>query len=101
MTTSPFFADRIRNITVTGSLVRIEFGVASLPTQADSKPELVAGTTLVLPLDGLVASMGMLEAILKKLVADGMLEVQAPATATSPDPGAEKADMPQRRSATK
>ncbi len=99
MTPSLLFADRIRNIAVTGSLIRIEVGVASLPTPTDAKAELVACHTLALPLDALVASMGMLEAMLKQLVADVVLKVQAPATV--PVPGAEKADTPRRRPATK
>ena len=68
MTTTPLFADRLRNIAVTGPLVRREFGVVSVPTTEGGKPELVAGSALVMPLEGLVASMGMREAMLKKLV---------------------------------
>lgn len=91
MTVSPLFADRIRNISITGPLIRIEFGVASLPATEGGKPELVAGPTLVLPLEGLVASMGMLDALMKKLLADGVLKHQtsasdtvSPASAVSP-----------------
>jgi hypothetical protein len=101
MTTSPRFADRIVNIAVTGPLVRLELGVMQPPMAEGQKPQLVPTEALVMPLEGLVASMGMLEALIKKLVADGVLRVQAPASATAPDPGAEKADTPPRQPATR
>ncbi|MBI5109552.1 MAG: hypothetical protein HZA62_12475 [Rhodocyclales bacterium] len=70
------FADRITNIAVTGPLVRIELGVVVPPTREGDKPGLIPAQTLVMPLEGFVASLGMIEAIVKKLVADGVLKAR-------------------------
>jgi hypothetical protein len=83
MTTSPRFADRIVNLTVTGPLARLELGVMQPPLADGQKPQLVPTETLIMPLEGLVASMSMLDALMKKLVADGMLK---PHAATPPLP---------------
>ena len=79
MSNSHLFADRIRNIAVTGPLVRIELGSLELPKAEGQQPQLIPTETLVMPLDGFVASFGMLEAMMKKLLADGVLKQQAPA----------------------
>lgn len=76
MSASPIFADRIVNIAVTGSLVRVEFGVMNPPTKKDEKPYLVPAQMVVMPLDGFVASRGAIEAIFKQLVKDGVVKMQ-------------------------
>ena len=75
MPNSPhLFADRLVNIAVTGPLVRIELGAMQLPTAEDQKPQLLTTQTVVMPLDGFVASFGMMESVIKRLMADGVLK---------------------------
>ena len=76
--TSVLFADRLLNIAVTGPLVRLQWGVMKPPQTEGDAPVLQPSQTLVLPLDGLLASMGMLEGLLKQLVKQGVLKPQAP-----------------------
>jgi len=78
---SVFFADRLLNIAVSGPLVRLQWGVMDFPQAEGEKPGLQASQTLVLPLDGLLASMGMLEGLVKQLVKDGVLKAQEPEAA--------------------
>lgn len=68
------FADRISNISVTGPLVRIEFCTLAPPASEGGKPQVLPGQTVVMPLDGFAASVGMLDAMVKKLIADGVLK---------------------------
>ncbi len=71
---SPIFADRIVNLAVTGPLVRLELGTLQAPRNKHEKPQLVPSGTLVMPLDGFAASVGMMDAMLKQLVKDGVLK---------------------------
>ena len=73
---SHIFTDRLFNIAVTGSLVRIELGAMQLPTAKGQKPQLAPTQTLVMPLDGFVASLGMMESVMKQLVKDGVIKLQ-------------------------
>jgi hypothetical protein len=73
---SHLFTDRLFNIAVTGSLVRIELGAIQLPATKEQKPQLVPTQTLVIPLDGFVASFGMMESVMKQLVKDGVIKLQ-------------------------
>ena len=73
---SHLFADRLFNIAVTGTLVRIELGAMRLPTAEGQKPQLLQTQTLVMPLDGFVVSFGMMESVIKRLVADGVIKTQ-------------------------
>lgn len=72
------FADRILNVAVTGPLVRVELGAFQSPQAEGEKPQLVPGQTLVMPLDGFVASMQMADRLLQQLVKDGVIKVQKP-----------------------
>lgn len=71
------FADRLVNIAVTGPLVRIELGAMQLPIAEGQKPQLLPTQTLVMPLDGFVQSFAMMESVIKRLVADGILKQNA------------------------
>ena len=71
---SHLFADRLFSIVITGPLVRIELGTLQLPTAEGQKPQLVASQTLVMPLEGFVQSFGMMDGIVKRLVADGVIK---------------------------
>lgn len=80
------FADTILNIAVTGPLVRIDLGTVSAVQGQNGQQELRATPTqqLVMPLDGFVRAFGLQEGVIKKLIADGVLQPQpqaAPADA--------------------
>jgi hypothetical protein len=68
------FADRIVNVVVTGSLIRLELAALAAPPGEGEKSALLATQILVMPLEGFLASFGMLEAVVKKMVADGVLK---------------------------
>lgn len=77
MPNSPhLFADRIVNLSITGPLVRIELGILQLPTAEGQKTQLVPSQTLVMPLEGFVQSFGVMEGVVKRLVADGVIKTQ-------------------------
>ena len=89
MHSSTIFADRITNIAVTGAVVRIEFGTLTLPPAEGATPTLTPNQTLVMPLDGFLASFGMLESVVKKMIADGVVKPRPqaePAIAAKPAP---------------
>lgn len=77
---SVLFADRLMNVAVSGPLVRLQWGAMDFPQAEGEKPALQASHTLVLPLDGLLASMGMIEGLVKQLVKDGVLQQKTNAT---------------------
>jgi hypothetical protein len=68
------FADRIVNIAVTGPMIRIELGTLVLPAGEGATQKLAPSQTLVMPLDGFLVSFGMLESVVRKLVADGVVK---------------------------
>jgi hypothetical protein len=80
---SPIFSDRIVNVAVTGQLVRLELGMIQVPSGEGQSPQLVPASTVVMPLDGFVASMGMLDSVMKKMLADGVLRLQTPPPAAA------------------
>jgi hypothetical protein len=72
------FADRLTEITVTGGLIRLEFGTLVTPVVEGKPPQFVATQTLVMPLEGFVDAFGTMDAMLKKLTQSGVLHFQAP-----------------------
>jgi hypothetical protein len=72
------FADRLTEITVTGGLIRLEFGTLKTPVPEGQTQQFVASQTLVMPLEGFVDAFGTMEAMLKKLTQAGVLQFQAP-----------------------
>jgi len=70
---SHLFADRLLNIAVTGHLVRLQWGVMKPPQAEGEKPVLQPSQTLVLPIDGLLTSLDMIEGLVRRLVKDGGL----------------------------
>jgi hypothetical protein len=72
------FADRLTEITVTGGLIRLEFGTLKTPVTEGQPPQFVASQTLVMPLEGFVDAFGTMETMLKKLTQAGVLHFQAP-----------------------
>lgn len=71
--THQLFADRIENVTVTGSLVRLDLGSFQPPKTADGTPTIEVTHRVVMPLEGLVGSIGALNTLVKKLIDDGVL----------------------------
>ena len=72
------FADRLTEITVTGGLIRLEFGTLRTPVTEGQQPLFVASQALVMPLDGFVEAFGTMDAMIKKLTQAGVLQFQAP-----------------------
>jgi hypothetical protein len=79
---SASFSDRIVNIAVTGPMIRIEFGTLVLPAGEGATQKLVPSQTLVMPLDGFLASFSMLESVVRKMVADGVVKPRPQGEAT-------------------
>ena len=78
------FADRIISVAVTNTLVRLEFGVQKPVEQKDGQPmPLELSSTIVMPLEGMLASMSMLEDLLRKLAKDGVIKVAQPQDQTA------------------
>ncbi len=71
---SHFFADRIVNLTVTGSLVRIELGTVKGPIKKGEKRSFSPAETLVMPLAGFVTSFKMMKTLMDQLVKEGVVK---------------------------
>ena len=89
-----YFADRVINLAVTGPLIRIDFGAMQLAEGEGQKAQLIACQTLVMPLDGFIASVGMMETVIKKLIDDGVITKRPPGDAALAAPGAATASAP-------
>ncbi len=85
MQSSASFSDRIVNIAVTGPMIRIEFGTLVLPAGEGATQKLVPSQTLVMPLDGFLASFSMLESVVRKMVADGIVKPRPQGEAATAD----------------
>ena len=72
------FADRLSNLSIPGNLVRLELAALQAPAVQGGEPQLMPTQTLVMPLEGFLPSFSMMETMVKKLVADGVLKVQPP-----------------------
>jgi hypothetical protein len=79
------FADAAINISMTGSLVRIDFGTVVPASSGDAEKREVKFSQshqLVIPLEGFLRWYGMQEQVVKKLIADGVIK-QAPTQNTA------------------
>ena len=77
MATPTIFADRIVNISIAGGNVRIDLAtIESLPQEKSDKLRMEVTQRLVMPLEGFVASMQVQEAVIKKLLQDGVLKAE-------------------------
>ncbi|WP_439590215.1 hypothetical protein [Hydrogenophaga sp.] len=76
---TPHFADTIVQVSLTGSLVRIDLGTVTVVNK-DGKQEarLVPTQQLVMPLDGFVRGFGVQQQAVNKLIADGVLKPHDP-----------------------
>lgn len=79
-------SETILNITVTGSLVRIDLWTLNPVQGADGKLEQKPKVTqqLILPIEGFARSFSMKEEVVKQLIKDGALKAQEPTYATTP-----------------
>ena len=84
MTSSPIFADRILNLAVTGSLVRIELGVSQRSEAGEAGLQFVASQSLVMPIEGFVDAFGIMDRAMKKLIETGVLKVNTQTPAAQP-----------------
>ena len=72
------YADRIINISITGTVARIEWGVLQAPANNGEQPTLARSQTTVIPIDGFVNAFSLMEQTMKKLVSSGLLSVRKP-----------------------
>lgn len=82
------FSDGFGAIAVTGPLVRIDL-ISMAGRDKDGKPVFEKRGNLVLPLEGFLRSVGAAEAIVNKLIADGVVQKREPdsaAPASAPNP---------------
>ena len=72
------FADTVLNIAITGPLVRLDLGIVTPQTDGQGKQQLRATATqqLVMPIEGFVRAFGMQEQVMKKLLADGVIQAK-------------------------
>jgi hypothetical protein len=82
---TPIFSDTIVQVSLTGSLVRIELGTVAVVNK-DGKQEarLVPTQQLVMPLEGFVRGFGVQQQAVNKLIADGVLKPHEPQTDAEP-----------------
>jgi hypothetical protein len=66
---SSLFADRILNLAVTGNLVRLEMGASKVPSSGTGEHVLEPAFTLVMPLDGFLQSVEVMNTVINQLVA--------------------------------
>lgn len=88
------FTDGIGNITVTGSVVRMDLVSASATERdAEGKPKMVFRQRVIMPVDGFGRSFGAMQQIMQQLIRAGVFKVQqtdspdnpaAPAAANAP-----------------
>ncbi len=79
------FADLILNISVTGQLIRLELGtlVSKTDTEGNHQFETISTQQIVMPLEGFVRGFSTQEAIIKKLIENGVLTVNEESTSQS------------------
>ena len=70
---SRLFADCVVNSTMTGSLLRLQLAV---PVAEGQKQQLFPSQALAMPLDGFLSSFGMMEGVVKILLADGVVKTK-------------------------
>ena len=75
------YADRVVNLSITGSVIRLELGVSQMPDNSGQPPKLNITQTLIIPLEGFVSSFGMMEQMMKKLAESGVVKARTPGEA--------------------
>lgn len=78
------FADRLTNLQIAGNTVRLEFSVLDLvPGNNQNEPKLNVSHVLVMPLEGFVQAFNGQDSVVKKLLADGVLQSNAASPTTA------------------
>jgi hypothetical protein len=76
------FADRLTNLQIAGNTVRMEFSVLDfVPGNTMENPKMNVSHVLVMPLEGFVQAFNSQDAVVKKLLADGVLTANDPGKA--------------------
>ena len=71
---SEIFADGIGEVTITGSVVRIDFvSLSPIEKGPDGQPKPIFRQRVVMSLEGFMHSLGILEKAKHKLIEDGRL----------------------------
>ena len=80
------FADRLTNLQIVANTVRLEFSTFEIsPSASQALPQTVVSHVLVMPLDGFVQAFNGQEAVVKKLLDDGILKtMEATSTGSVP-----------------
>lgn len=79
------FADRLTNLQIVANTVRLEFSTLEIaPAANQAAPQTVVSHVLVMPLEGFVQAFNGQEAVVKKLLADGVLKTVEPAASATP-----------------
>lgn len=69
------FADRLTNLQIAGNTVRLEFSVLDMvPGNNQNEAKLNVSHVLVMPLEGFVQAFNGQDSVVKKLLADGVLQ---------------------------
>jgi hypothetical protein len=72
---SEMYSDGIGEIMITGSVVRIDFvSLSPIEKGPDGQPKAIFRQRIVMPLEGFMHSMGILEKATQKLIEDGRLK---------------------------
>ena len=76
------FADRIVNLTAAGPLIRIELAALVPLAEEGDKPGLQPTQTLEMPLDGFLTSFAIHKTVVRKMVANGLINPRPAASTT-------------------
>lgn len=72
------FADRILNIAITGTIVRMDLGVMQPSEDKNKQPMFIQTKTVVVPIEGFVNAYGMMEQVINRLVEAGAITKRDP-----------------------
>lgn len=67
-----YFSDLVGNVTVTGSVVRIDF-IKMSPASTKEQNKMELSHRVVMPLDGFLRSLQLQEEVRNKLIAEGIV----------------------------
>jgi hypothetical protein len=83
------YADQVTNISIHGGVVRLEMAVVDeLPKAQNEQVRMRVSHHLVLPLDAFVKAFEIQQAVMNKLVQDGVLKRTEPPTGAPQQNGA-------------
>lgn len=85
------YFDTLVNVSITGPLIRLDFGLAQQSKTEDGKDavRLSQIEQVVLPLDGFVRAFGLQQQVIQQLIKSGVLKPRdVEQTTNAPDPSA-------------